>query len=108
MYRLGTNWKDLIRAVTWNSWLCVRGLYWESEEGKAELMSYEGPSLLWAEKEMQDNDVPVGCISPGFAADIIATDGDLENDFENAVSQAAISFVMKAGTVYKQNGTSCC
>ena len=51
-----------------------------------------------------DNEVPFGAVQRGFAADIIATSGDLENDFENAVDRRAIVFVMKGGTVYKRNG----
>jgi hypothetical protein len=104
MYRRGTDWKDIIHAATWKSWLCTRGLYWDSEEGKAELKTYEDG---WLNKELKDNDVPVGCLFPGFAADIIATDGDFEEDFEDAVSPAAISFVMKGGVIYKQAGVVC-
>jgi imidazolonepropionase-like amidohydrolase len=62
----------------------------------------------WEDKVMLDNDVPVGCIAPGFAADIIVTDGDLEGDFEKAVEAQSICFVMKGGVVYKRDGVSCC
>jgi hypothetical protein len=108
MYRLGTDWKDIIRASTWTSWICIRGLYWDSEEGNDELKACENPSGGWLDKELKDNDVPVGCLFPGFAADIIATDGDFDKDFEDAVSPAAISFVMKGGVIYKQDGAVCC
>jgi hypothetical protein len=46
----------------------------------------------------------LGCIAPGFAANIIATDGD----FEKAVEARAICFVMKGGVVYKRDGISFC
>ncbi|KZT44304.1 hypothetical protein SISSUDRAFT_1012401 [Sistotremastrum suecicum HHB10207 ss-3] len=44
-----------------------------------------------------------GWESKGFAADIVASSGDLENDFSHAVSPSAITFVMKGGRVFKQN-----
>jgi imidazolonepropionase-like amidohydrolase len=109
MHRLGIQWEEIIRAATWTAWLCVRGMYWDSEEGKKELEGYtcEG-SGQWEDKVMLDNEVPVGCIAPGFAADIIATDGDLERDFEKAVEARSICFVMKGGVVYKRGGASFC
>ncbi|KAI0803227.1 hypothetical protein BC629DRAFT_1581094 [Irpex lacteus] len=43
-------------------------------------------------------------IKKGFAADIIATKGDLERDFNNAIDEESIVFVMKGGRVYKDSG----
>ena len=57
---------------------------------------------------MGDNDVPFGVVRKGFAADIIATSGDLERDFDNAVDQKSIVFVMKGGKVYKRDGRELC
>ena len=57
---------------------------------------------------MLNNDVPVGCIAPGFAADIFATNGDLERDCAKAVEARSICFVMKGGVVYKHDGMSFC
>ena len=54
--------------------------------------------------DLGDNDVPFGYIKPGFGADIIATSGDVEKDFVDAIDAKKIAFVMKAGTVYKQEG----
>ncbi|KAH7886385.1 hypothetical protein F5I97DRAFT_1810064 [Phlebopus sp. FC_14] len=42
----------------------------------------------------------------GFAADIIATSGDLEADFDGAITAASIKFVMKGGKVFKRDGVS--
>lgn len=106
LHRMGVDWERTIRAGTWLSWLCVRNSFWDSEEGEGELRAYEEGT--WENKRLADNDVAAGCIYPGFAADIVATDGDLEEDFENAISPAAISFVMKAGKVYKLGGVPCC
>ena len=51
-----------------------------------------------------DNEVPFGLVRRGFAADLIATSGNLDSDFEGAVSPDAISFVMKLGRIYKRDG----
>lgn len=40
----------------------------------------------------------------GFAADIIATIGDKESEFENAVDKKSIAFIMKGGRVDKWRG----
>lgn len=132
MYEMLKDWRKLIVAVTWTSWISVRSMYWDSEDGQEELRSYaelgkpacqisqiisnflpaldpgnpkETESLHETfEKVLGDNEVPIGCIAPGFAADIIATDGDLEKDFESAITQTKISFVMKNGVVYKRDG----
>ncbi|PVG01868.1 hypothetical protein CPB86DRAFT_812136 [Serendipita vermifera] len=106
MHRLGMDWKTAIHAATWRSWLCIRNMYWDSDEGHAELESYAKGH--WQNQQLGDNDVAVGCIHPGFAADIIAIDGDLERDFQKAISPGSVSFVMKAGKVYKQDGISRC
>ncbi|KIM20134.1 hypothetical protein M408DRAFT_334125 [Serendipita vermifera MAFF 305830] len=111
MHRLGIPWRDILRSATWTSWLTVRGSYWETDNGQEELASFGRTSedaSLWVDRRMEDNDVPVGCIAPGFAADIIATGEDLAQRFEKAVDAAAIEFVMKGGVVYKRDGLSCC
>lgn len=60
--------------------------------------------MLEHAREVGDNEVPFGVIRRGFAADIVATTGDLENDFENAVDKSSITFVMKGGKVFKREG----
>jgi hypothetical protein len=40
-----------------------------------------------------------------FAADIIVTSGDLENDFDLAVSPESIKFVMKGSRIFKRDGS---
>ena len=51
-----------------------------------------------------DNEVPFGAIRKGFAGDIIATSGDLE-DLDLAVSADSINFVMKSGRIFKRDGS---
>lgn len=51
-----------------------------------------------------DNEVPFGAVRRGFAADIVATSGDLEGDFTSAVDKSSIVFVMKGGRVFKRGG----
>ena len=48
--------------------------------------------------------MPFGAVRRGFSADIIAPDGDLEADFDEAVRAKNISFVMKIGRIYKRDG----
>ena len=112
--KCGVNWKQVVKAATWTGWLCVRSAWWDSEAGKAELARYEDGS--WAaeqecrtsddeegDDDLGENEVAVGAIKVGFGADLVATSGDLEGDFENAVDKNNIVFVMKAGVVYKWN-----
>ncbi|OZJ02687.1 hypothetical protein BZG36_05113 [Bifiguratus adelaidae] len=47
-----------------------------------------------------------GYIGPNWLADIIAIEGDLEQNFSAAVSQSSVKFVMKEGKVYKQPASS--
>ena len=107
MHRIGIPWREILRAATWTSWLAVRGAFWETKEGQEELASYTRVDTLM-DHRMEENDVPIGCIAPGFAADIIATSGDFVQDFEGAVDAKAIEFVMKGGVVYKRDGVTCC
>ncbi|KAI0373138.1 hypothetical protein BV20DRAFT_962930 [Pilatotrama ljubarskyi] len=102
MVRLGADWRQVLRWATLGGWQCIRSTAWEGAEGAARLAKVaelrESPALVG------DNEVPFGVVSRGFAADIVATSGDLENDFENAVDKGNITFVMKAGKVFKRNG----
>jgi hypothetical protein len=68
MHQCGTQQKEVIRAATWITRLCIRGIYWASEEGKKDLEGYmrEGKHR-WEDKVMLDDDAAVGCITPGFA-----------------------------------------
>ncbi len=110
--RCGVNWKQVVNAATWTGWLCVRSAWWDSVAGRNELERYEDGS--WAaeqecrtsddkegDEDLGENEVAVGAIKVGFGADLVATSGDLESDFENAVDKDSIVFVMKAGVVYK-------
>ena len=102
MVRLGADWRKVLRWATLGGWECVRSKEWEGPRGEERLRRIgemrEGRDVVG------DNEVPFGVVRRGFAADIIATTGDLENDFQNAVSSRSISFVMKMGTVHKKDG----
>lgn len=102
MVRLGAEWRKVLRWGTLNGWQCIRSMAWEGEGG-SERLARVG-SLAEDVRLVGDNEVPFGAVRRGFAADIIATSGDLEAEFENAVDESAIVFVMKGGTVYKRNG----
>ncbi|CDO73387.1 hypothetical protein BN946_scf185013.g21 [Trametes cinnabarina] len=103
MVRLGADWKHVLRWATLGGWQCVRSMAWEGAEGAARLARIsklqESPGVVG------DNEVPFGVIKRGFAADIVATRGDLEQDFERAVDKSHITFVMKGGRIFKQDGS---
>ena len=102
MARLGAGWRQILRWCTLGGWEAVRSMGWEGERGEARLAAVE--ELREDQRKVGDNEVPFGAVRKGFAADIIATRGDLEADFEGAVDKANIVFVMKAGKVYKLEG----
>ncbi|KAJ7621447.1 hypothetical protein FB45DRAFT_1032701 [Roridomyces roridus] len=81
MHRLGAPWEWVLRWGTLGGWECI----------SPRVVSSEG-----------DNDVPFGCIHPGWAADIVGLAGDLESDFPKTLRR--VEFVMKGGRVYKQDG----
>lgn len=93
MVRLGADWRQVLRWGTLGGWACVRPMGWEGLRGAAAGEEWQG-----------DHEVPFGAIRRGFAADVIATCGDVERDFEGAVSAESIRFVMKGGRVYKRDG----
>ncbi|KAG9308993.1 hypothetical protein JVU11DRAFT_11297 [Chiua virens] len=99
MVRLGADWKKVLRWGTLGGWECVRSMGWEGRRGAARLARV-GDSQGWG----GENEVPFGAIRRGFAADVIATCGDVEGNFESAVSAESVRFVMKAGRVYKRDG----
>lgn len=102
MVRLGADWRKVLRWGTLSGWECIRSLAWEGEQGRTRLERVT--DLNEDARLVGDNEVPFGAIRRGFAADIIATSGDLERNFENAVDSTAIIFVMKGGRVYKRDG----
>ncbi|KAH9854290.1 hypothetical protein C2E23DRAFT_818018 [Lenzites betulinus] len=102
MVRLGADWRHVLRWATLGGWRCVRSAAWEGEEGAARLA--EVAEMQEGAAAVGDNEVPFGVIRRGFAADIVATRGDLEGDFENAVDKESITFVMKGGKVFKREG----
>uniref|UniRef100_A0A0W0FJ74 Amidohydrolase-related domain-containing protein n=1 Tax=Moniliophthora roreri TaxID=221103 RepID=A0A0W0FJ74_MONRR len=93
MVRLGADWKQVLRWGTLGGWECVRGMDWELRADMEPEDLDVSPSA-----RPDDNEVRFGCIRPGWAADIIALEGDLENDFEATLDR--VRFVMKAGKVY--------
>lgn len=102
MVQLGADWRNVLRCATLGGWECVRSKEWEGPRGKERLEKVE--ELHEGRDIVGDNEMPFGAIKKGFAADLVATTGDLENDFEKAVQKDSISFVMKMGKVYKKDG----
>ena len=102
MVRLGADWRHVLRWATLGGWTTIRSMAWEGEEGAERLARVA--ELGEDAREVGDNEVPFGVIRRGFAADIVATKGDLEKDFESAVDKSNIVFVMKGGKVFKRDG----
>ncbi|KDQ20345.1 hypothetical protein BOTBODRAFT_27767 [Botryobasidium botryosum FD-172 SS1] len=104
MVKLGADWREVLKWATLGGWECVRGMQWEGKEGERRLRTLVELQESGSCPRMRDNDVPFGAIRPGFAADIIATSGDLSTDFFSAIEPESIPFVMKGGRVYKFGG----
>lgn len=102
MVKLGANPKDVLRWGTLGGWECVRSREWEGPVGNERLKAVE--DLHESRDEVGDNEMPFGAVRTGFSADIIASSGDFENNFEVAISARSIVFVMKAGRIYKREG----
>lgn len=88
MVRLGANYKRVLRWCTLGGWKCLRPASWKT--------SREGTG------GNGDHDQYFGAIKPGWAADLIALEGDIEQDFEGTLDR--VSFVMRGGKVYKRDG----
>lgn len=106
MVRLGAPWREVLQWATLGGWECIRSMRWEGKEGEERLRDIE--QLKEEPKVVGDNEVAFGALRKGFVADIIATTGDFTKDFEDAVDKSSISFVMKGGKVYKQDGKEVC
>lgn len=89
MVRLGADWRRVLRWGTLSGWQLIRPMDWENSVGVPP-------------QELGDNDMQFGCVSPGWAADIVGVEGDFAKDFDATID--AVKFVMKAGRVYKLNG----
>lgn len=106
MVGLGADWRKVLQWSTLNGWRCIRSMRWERSAGSERLKRVE--ELREDARVVGDNELPFGAVRKGFAADIIATSGDLERDFDDAVDQKSIMFVMKGGKVYKRDGREIC
>ncbi|KAG9026234.1 hypothetical protein FRB95_009072 [Tulasnella sp. JGI-2019a] len=135
MIELGADWHQVLKWNTLGGWKCIRGLQWEGDEGKKRVERFEAAAarqVCEGESEetafaeigewpLGDNDVPLGAIKPGYAADLMAFTRDLWLEWQEgrmglfgdmeegtAVSdnpfQYPVHFVMKAGKVYKMDG----
>lgn len=104
MVRLGADWRQVLRWGTLGGWECIRSTRWEGEVGRKRVAGIG--KLEETPETVGDNEVPFGAVRRGFAADLIATTGDLAGDFEGATSASSIVFVMKGGRIYKQYGRS--
>ncbi|THH01366.1 hypothetical protein EW026_g1314 [Hermanssonia centrifuga] len=102
MVGLGADWRMVLRWGTLGGWECVRSLRWEGPKGTERLRRVG--ELREDARLVGDNEVPFGVVVKGFAADIIATNGNLEKDFAGAVDKQNIRFVMKGGKIYKRDG----
>ncbi|KAF8576138.1 hypothetical protein K439DRAFT_1640779 [Ramaria rubella] len=102
MVQLGADWTSVLQWATLGGWECVRGLQWEGKEGEDRIRRIS--QLQEDVRITGDNDMPFGAIKKGFAADIISTRFDLEENFDKAVDANSISFVMKGGKLFKRNG----
>jgi imidazolonepropionase-like amidohydrolase len=105
MVKLGADWRRVIQWGTLGGWKCVRSMRWEGKEGSDRLTRAE--ALVDGGEDIRvvgDNEVPFGAIRRGWAADIVAIDGDLEKDFDNAVGVDSVKFVMKGGRIFKSGG----
>jgi imidazolonepropionase-like amidohydrolase len=91
MVRLGAEWKQVLRWATLGGWECIRPMGWR------ELDRESGLGI-----PLGDNDVKFGRIEKGWAADLVALEGDIENDFEATLDR--VQFVMKRGKIYKMGG----
>lgn len=103
MHSLGMPAVRVLQAATFVGWRCVRSMDWDMQLGDRRLVAQIQEPMPFG-----DNEMPFGYINRGFAADLIATAGDLvgndERGFADAVSAEKIVFVMKAGKVYKHEG----
>jgi imidazolonepropionase-like amidohydrolase len=102
MVKLGADWRRVLKWGTVGGWECIRSMRWEGDRGKERLDKVD--LLREDARVVGDNEVPFGGVWKGFAADIIATSGDLERDFDLAVSADSIKFVMKGGRIFKRDG----
>ncbi|KIY70246.1 hypothetical protein CYLTODRAFT_430064 [Cylindrobasidium torrendii FP15055 ss-10] len=85
MRRLGADYRKVLQWGTLGGWKCVRPKHWKETGGRG-----------------GDNERYFGAVKSGWAADIIAVEGDLETDFEGTIDR--VQFVMRGGKVYKANG----
>ncbi|KZT51863.1 hypothetical protein CALCODRAFT_487574 [Calocera cornea HHB12733] len=104
MHQMGMPWKDVLHAATIVSWEAIRGMEFHGEESEANLEILVKAAQSSSAEKYGDNALPFGNLRPGYAADIIATSGDLENAFDEAIEPKKIEFVMKGGKVYKPEG----
>ncbi|KAI0713110.1 hypothetical protein C8T65DRAFT_717820 [Cerioporus squamosus] len=102
MVQLGADWRLVLRWATLGGWQAIRSMAWEGNAGAERLARVA--ELQEDARVVGDNEVPFGAIRRGFAADIVATSGDLEEDFASAVDKSSIEFVMKGGKVFKRDG----
>jgi imidazolonepropionase-like amidohydrolase len=89
MVRLGAPYLKVLKWATLGGWECIRGMDWEKMRDVPR-------------EQLGDNEVWFGAVKPGWAADLVGLEGDIAGDFEGTVDR--VSFVMKAGKVYKEDG----
>ncbi|KAG7451500.1 uncharacterized protein BT62DRAFT_984593 [Guyanagaster necrorhizus] len=82
----GDNALEMKLMVRLGGWKCIRPINWKGGQN--------GTS--------GDNDIWFGNVKAGWAADLVALEGNLEDDFEGTLDR--VSFVMRGGKVYKLDG----
>lgn len=124
MIEYGADWREVLKWATIGGWECIRGMDWEGRVGESRLKGFE--AAVAAEDEqtafeeigeawpLGDNDIPLGAIRPGFAADLIGLDVDLLTGGGPALvaslggygisTPQKAGFVMKAGRIYRMDG----
>ncbi|KAF9023920.1 hypothetical protein BDZ89DRAFT_1041420 [Hymenopellis radicata] len=84
MARLGAPYRRVLRWCTLGGWECLR------------------PRGNRDSGATGDHDLKFGVLEVGWAADIVALEGDIEEDFEGTLDR--IRFVMRGAKVYKRDG----
>ncbi|KZT58010.1 hypothetical protein CALCODRAFT_495483 [Calocera cornea HHB12733] len=108
MYENGMPWRDVLRAATLVSGELVVGIEYSGAAKAEKLKELVGIARSGKGKKLGDNALPLGLLKPGYAADIIALQGDLEGDFVKAIQPESVRFVMKGGKVFKEDGEAKC
>ncbi|KAF8605908.1 hypothetical protein BDV93DRAFT_543103 [Ceratobasidium sp. AG-I] len=99
MHSLGMSTRRVLQAATFVGWRCVRGIEWEGPGG-AKRVTDQKKNM----EPMGDNEIGFGCLERGFAADIIATSGDLVGNGEKGFADAVNCYFESWGAKFVRGG----